>query len=77
MQTIEKEIIGYLPRLSTKEKKAVLTVVKTFAENESDLWDEMPDEIKESVKAGWNESEKGLGTPHEMVMKKYKKWLKK
>jgi len=77
VQTIDKEIIGYLPFLSAKEKKAVLTVVKGLAENENDLWDEMPDEIKESVRIGFEESEKGLGTPHEVVMKKYKKWLKK
>ena len=33
--TIEKQINNYLPQLTVKQKKAVLTVVKTFAEDES------------------------------------------
>jgi len=76
-QSIDSKIAGYVSLLSAKRKKAVLTVVKTFAEDEVDLWDEMPDEIKESVKKGLAESEKGLGKPHAEVMKKYRKWLKK
>lgn len=67
-QSIDNKIAGYLSLLSEKKKKAVLTVVKTFAEDEVDLWDEMPDEIKASVKKGMEESEKGLGRPHAEVM---------
>ncbi len=33
--TIEKQINNYLPQLSVKQKKAVLTVVKTFADDEN------------------------------------------
>ena len=76
-QSIDSKIVNYLGFLSESKKKAVLTVVKTFAEDETDLWDEMPDEIKASVKKGLLESEKGLGKSHSEVMKKYKKWLKK
>ncbi len=76
-QSIDNKIAGCFSLLSEKKKKAVLTVVKTFAEDETDLWDEMPDEIKASVKKGLAESEKGLGRPHSEVMKKYKKWFKK
>jgi hypothetical protein len=38
--TIDKQINNYLVRLNTKEKEAVLSVVKTFAENrqKDDLW---------------------------------------
>ncbi len=32
--SIEKQINNYLPQLTAKQKKAVLTVVKTFAEDE-------------------------------------------
>jgi predicted transcriptional regulator len=76
-QSIDSKIADYVSFLSDKKKKTVLAVVKTFAEDETDLWDEMPDEIKASVKRGLKESEKGLGKPHEEVMKKYRKWLKK
>jgi hypothetical protein len=38
--TIDKQINNYLAQLNTKEKEAVLSVVKTFAENrqKDDLW---------------------------------------
>lgn len=76
-QSIENKIANYVSFLADKKKKTVLAVVKTFAEDETDLCDEMPDEIKASVKKGLKEFEKGLGKPHEEVMKKYRKWLKK
>jgi len=40
--TIDKQINNYLVRLNTREKEAVLSVVKTFAENrqEDDLWND-------------------------------------
>ena len=38
-KSLEKEISHYLPRLSSRQKETVLTVVKTFAEEtESDKW---------------------------------------
>ena len=37
----------------------------------------MPDEVRKSVERGLAQSKKGLGKPHEEVMKKYSKWLKK
>jgi hypothetical protein len=40
-KTLDKEINYYLPRLSPRQKKTVLTVVKTFAEeSEDDLWND-------------------------------------
>jgi hypothetical protein len=75
---IDKQINLYLSSLSESKKKAVLTVIKTFAEeNEHDLWDELPDEIKVSVLIGLEESKAGKVKPHHQVMKKYSKWLKK
>ena len=35
---IDKKITAYLPQLSQKQKEAVLNVVKTFAEEETDHW---------------------------------------
>ncbi|GDX53308.1 hypothetical protein LBMAG27_23550 [Bacteroidota bacterium] len=75
---IETEINHYLSHLSDSKKKAVLTVVKSFAEQEEkDLWDELPEEIKASVLIGLEESKSGKGKPHSAVMKKYSQWLKK
>ena len=39
LKSLDKEIFHYLPRLSSRQKETVLTVVKTFAEEaETDRW---------------------------------------
>jgi putative addiction module component (TIGR02574 family) len=38
-KTLDKEINDYLPRLSSRQKETVLTVVKTFAE-EDEVWND-------------------------------------
>jgi hypothetical protein len=39
VNTLDKEINHYLPRLSSRQKQTVLTVVKTFAEEgEEEIW---------------------------------------
>ncbi|MBI4945898.1 MAG: hypothetical protein HY840_05800 [Bacteroidetes bacterium] len=75
--TIDNQILNYLGYLSEKKKKAILTVVKTFAEEKLTLWDIMPDEVRKGVERGIDQSKKGAGRTHEEVMKKYSKWLKK
>jgi hypothetical protein len=75
--TTDQQILNYLGYLSEKKKKAVLSVVKTFAEETLTLWDLMPDEVKKDVELSIQQSKKGIGKSHEDVMKKYSKWLKK
>ncbi|MGQ0827466.1 MAG: hypothetical protein ACT4ON_03620 [Bacteroidota bacterium] len=76
-KNIDHQILNYLSQLSESKKKAVLTVVKTFAEETLTLWDIMPDEVRKGVEHSIEQSKKGLGRSHDEVMKKYKKWLKK
>ena len=77
-QKLDNKILGYLSLLSDKKKKAVLTVVKTLAEDDgSEYWKSMPDEMKESILIGLQQAESGLVTPHDEVMKKIKKWKNK
>jgi hypothetical protein len=41
LKTLDKEISSYLPRLSPRQKQTVLTVVKTFAEeDEEEIWND-------------------------------------
>ena len=40
----------------------------------TDMWDEMPDEIRESVERGLHQSEAGEGIPHEQAVKRLVKW---
>lgn len=75
--TTDQQIVNYLGYLSEKKKKAVLSVVKTFAEETLTLWDLMPDEVKKDVEKSIEQSKKGIGRSHKEVMKKYSRWLKK
>jgi predicted deacetylase len=38
-KTLDKKITNYLLKLNTRQKEAVLTVIKTFAE-EQDIWED-------------------------------------
>ncbi len=74
---LDKEINQYLPMLNVKQKKTVLTVVKTFTEGRQDWWDEISKEQQNAIDKALAEMKAGNLSPHDEVMKKYKKWLKK
>ena len=75
--SLDKEIAHLLPQLNVKQKKTVLTVVKTFMEEQKDWWDEIGEEQQKAIDKSLAEMKAGKLTPHNEVMKKYKKWLKK
>lgn len=72
-ETIDKEIFNYLPRLNIKQKQTVLKVVKTFMENQKDWWDEISQEQRTAIDKSLAEMRSGKLTPHDEVMKKYRK----
>ena len=74
---VVKEINQYLEHLNDRHQKAVLTIVKTFAQEEEDWWDEISQEQQQAIDKSLEEMKAGKLTPHDEVMKKYKKWLKK
>jgi predicted transcriptional regulator len=73
---IDREITQSLTHLSLKQKKTVLTVVKTFMEEQKDWWDEISREQQQAIDKAVAEMKAGKLTAHSEVMKKYKKWLK-
>ncbi len=74
---LDEEITHYLPQLNVKQKQTVLTVVKTFMEEQKDWWDEISEEQQKAIDKSLTEMKAGKLTPHDEVMKKYKKWMKK
>ena len=66
-----KDLLDTNSEAVLKHIKAVLKSYKT------DLWDELSDNQKQSVKKAKKQLEKGEGRPHADVMKKYKKWISK
>ena len=73
--TIEKEIAKYVHQLNSRQKKTVLNVVKTFAVEKKDWWDELNEEQLKAIKEAEADLDAGKGIPHEQVLKKYSKWL--
>ena len=49
VKLIDQEIAQYLPHLSARQKQAVLSVVKTFAAEQQDWWDEISEEQQRSI----------------------------
>jgi predicted transcriptional regulator len=72
---IEDEIAKTIHKLNPRQKKTVLTIVKSFAEEKKDWWDELNDEQITAIKEAEDELDAGKGIPHEQVLKKLSKWL--
>ncbi len=72
-----KEFTEILDRLNVHQQKVLLSVAKTFAQKDSDWWDEISQEQQQAIDRSLEEMKAGKLTPHDEVMKKYKKWLKK
>ena len=47
------------------------------ADREDDWWDDLPLSVQKSILKAEKELKEGKGIPHEVVMKKYSKWLTK
>lgn len=69
---IDDEIVQYLPHLSTRQKKTVLNVVKTFAAQQDDWWDKISEEQQQAIDKSLAEMKAGKLTSNDEVMKKYK-----
>jgi len=76
-EILDKQITEYLPQLNIKQKKTVLTVVKTFMHEQQDWWDEIGEEQQKAIDKALTEMKNGKVTSHEEVMKKYAKWQRK
>jgi hypothetical protein len=66
-----KDLLETNSEVVLKHIKAVLKSYKT------DLWDDLTENQKQSVKRAKKQLEKGEGKPHADVMKKYEKWISK
>lgn len=65
----------FIDEASEKELQMIYRMFEV--EKEYDWWDELPEEIQQEIDLSVEEVKKGKTIPHEEVMKKYAKWLKK
>lgn len=76
--SIDTKIITLLPALSTQQKKAVLTVVKTFVEEHTQVWDE--DEYNKEMEKRFDDMQNGTIKPftiHETIKAAKMSYLEK
>ena len=68
MNKVEKKSL--IEQIMKIEDDAILSQIKALLEfNKNDYWNNLPDHVKESIQIGIQESNQGLGRPHEEVMK--------
>lgn len=72
---LRKEVKKYIDTADEKTLKMIHAMLEV--EQESDWWDDLSEEAKASIERGLKDAEAGRVTPHEGVMKKYRKWLSK
>ncbi len=63
--------------MNKRKNKTVNNKSKKIIENEKDWWDEISEAEKASILRGIEDVKAGRVIPHEVVMKKYMKWLNK
>lgn len=73
--TLKLELAKQL--LNTDDNGIINHIKAVFQTQSSDWWADLPREVKASVERGLAQSERGETIPHEQVMKRYKKWLRK
>jgi predicted transcriptional regulator len=70
---LRKEVKRSIDSADEKTLKMIQALLEV--EQESDWWDGLDDEAKASIERGLKDADAGRVTPHDVVMKKYRKWL--
>ena len=75
LQVLRKQVKKFVDTASEKELEMVYHLFD--ASKRTDWWDEISSEQRKAINKGLKQLDKGEGIPHEEVMKKHAKWLKK
>lgn len=74
VKQMRREVKKYIDTADEKVVKMMHAMLEV--EQESDWWDDLSDDARASIDRGLKEAQAGKVTPHAVVMKKYRKWLK-
>ncbi|MEQ1676498.1 MAG: hypothetical protein ABL876_07350 [Chitinophagaceae bacterium] len=72
---MRKKVKKYIDEADDHVVKMVYSLLE--ADREDDWWDDLPKEVQNSIDKAIAQLDAGKGIPHEVVMKKYKKWFTK
>lgn len=75
LQVLRKQVKKFVDTASENELEMVYHLFD--ASRRTEWWDEISSEQKKAIDKGIKQLDKGDGIPHEEVMKKYAKWLRK
>lgn len=67
----EENKYNLIKRLIATEDTSVLQQIKAILDGQ-DYWESLPSQVKETINQSVREGDKGLGVPHEEVMKAYR-----
>lgn len=73
--SLKKEVKKNIDKADERVLKMVNAML--LADQEDDWYDELSDDAKASIERGLDDIKNGRVISHEVVMKKYKKWLTK
>jgi hypothetical protein len=71
---IRKKVKKYIDEADDHVMKVIYSMFEA-ERKQNDWWEELPASVRRSIIKAENELKAGKGIPHEVVMKKYKKWL--
>jgi hypothetical protein len=72
---LRKQVKKFVEKANEKELKIIYQLFEI--DNESDWWPEISKEHQTAIKEAIAEADKGDVIPHQEMVKKYRKWLKK
>ncbi len=76
--TLETIKLDLAKKIIATNNTSIINHIKAVFDNGISNWfEELPMEVQTSVEKGLKQSLKGEGKPHNEVMKKYYKWVKK
>jgi predicted transcriptional regulator len=72
---LKSDLHSLIDKVNDIDMLNAIKVILSTQVNESDFWDELPLNVRESVKRGMEQARNGNTKAHSEVMKKYEKWL--
>ena len=72
---MRKKVKKYIDEADDHVVKMIYSMLE--ADREDDWWDDLPLAVQKGILKAEKQLKEGKGIPHEVVMKKYSKWLTK
>jgi predicted transcriptional regulator len=72
----KKELIEWISNLTDPKTLEKIKSLKTAIESDTDFFQDLPEEVKQSINKGISELDDGRGIPHDQVMKEIRERIR-